>query len=113
MAMIRLKPFTTATTAPGTAGGLLTVADTSGLTRHCHISIGTVAAFAGLRCEVVLVVDATHVVARLANSMEYAGVFNKNDLSAVPAAAPITLEEQWVPDLYQDDVPDNLSIPTK
>lgn len=112
MAMIRLKPFATTTTAIGTAGGLITVTSTAGLARHAHVTLSK-AAWGGLRVEVVRVVSATQFLARVADSFEYRDIRNKADLSSVPDAASVSLEEQWVPDLYQDDVPLDLAIPVK
>jgi hypothetical protein len=115
MAMIRLQPFTTSTLAAGTASGVLNVAATTGITRNACLSIDH--ATGGWRVQVVRVVDATHIIARktgftaVSGEQGYQG--KANDLSDIPNGAAVVLEEQWVPDLYQDDVPDNLSIPTK
>jgi len=114
MAMLRLKPFTTTLTADGTTAGVLTVAATTGITRHACLSIA--GSGNGWRVEVVLVVDATHIIARMTGftaAIPGQGNMNVNDLSAIKNGATVILEEQWVPDLYQDDAPQNLAVPIK
>lgn len=115
MAFIRLQPFTTTLTADASVAGLLTMASTAGITRHSCLSIAT--ATDGWRVEVIRVIDATHVLARmtgfLAATTAQPNQGNAMDLSAIPNGASVILEEQWVPDLYQDDLPANLAIPVK
>ena len=115
MALIRLQPFTTTLTANGTSAGLLTVASTTGITRHSCLSVGT--ATDGWRVEVIRVIDATHLLARMTGFMVVSpsqpNQGNVMNLSVIPNGAAVSLEEQWVPDLYQDDVPANLAIPVK
>lgn len=115
MATLRLQPFNTSLTADGTPAGLLTVASTTGITRNSHLSIGTVSD--GWRVEVIRVIDATHVLARMTGFLA-AGPSQQNhgnamDLSVIPNGAAVILEEQWVHDVQQDDAPANLAIPTK
>lgn len=109
MAMMRYQPFTTTLTAAGTVGGLLTMTATTGIGRHCCLSLTH--ATGGWRVEVVRIISATQVLARMTGFV--AGQGNVNDLSAIPNGATVSLEEQWVPDTYQDDVPATLAIPTK
>lgn len=115
MAMIRLQPFSTTLTAAGTAGGLLTMADTSGITRHACLSIAGTGE--GWRVEVIRVIDGTKVLARktgfMAVSSDQPHQGNPQNLSDITDGAAVLVEEQWVPDLYQDDVPATLSIPVK
>lgn len=115
MASIRLQPVSTTLTANGTVGGVLTMASTTGITRNCHLSIDHVTG--GWRVTVVRVVDATHVIARqvgfTAASVNGPAVQNVHDLSALPNGAAVILEEQWVQDLYSDDIPATLAIPVK
>jgi hypothetical protein len=115
MAMIRLQPFTTTLTADGTTAGVLTLASTAGITRHACLSVAGTGE--GWRIEVIRVVDGTHIIARMTGFMAVGpsqpNQGNVNNLSALKNGATVILEEQWVPDLYQDDVPTNLAIPTK
>lgn len=115
MASLRLTPVETTTTAQGTASGTLTIASSVGMTRHCvlHITHAT----GGWMVEVVKVISATSLLARqcgfTANSPVTPGVKNPQDLTVIPNGAAVIMPEQWVADLYSDDAPDTLSIPTK
>jgi hypothetical protein len=115
MATYRLQPVITATTAQGTATGLLTLGTTVGITRHSVLLISH--ATGGWKVEVDRVIDATKVLARqcgfTAMSPVNSPIQNPQDLTVVPNGADVTLPEQWVSDLYVDDLPDSLSLPTK
>jgi hypothetical protein len=115
MATIRLKPFTTNLTAQGTVGGILKMTSTSGITRHACLSIDS--GSAGWRVQVIRVVDSITVIARMTGFQAVSGTQpnqgNPNDLTPITNGSVVILEEQWVPDLYQDDVPTDLAIPVK
>jgi len=115
MATYRLQPVTTATTAQGTVAGLLTLATTVGITRHAVLLISH--ATGGWQVQVDRVIDGSRLLARqcgfTAASPVNSPVQNPQDLTVVPNGADVFMQEQWVADLYVDDLPDSLSLPTK
>jgi len=115
MPMMRVKSFTTNLTAGGTAAGLLVMADTSGITRNSVLNIDH--ATGGFRVQVERVLDSKQLLAAItdftAESGNGPGVWNRRNLSAIPNGATVILEEQWVQDLYAEDAPMSLAIPTK
>ena len=116
MASLRLQPVVTSTTAIGTVAGLLTLASTVGITRHAVLQVDAAGA-GGWMVEVVKVIDVTKLIARqcgfTAASPVNPPVKNPNDLTVIPNGATVYMTEQWVADLYNDDIPDSLSLPTK
>jgi len=113
MAMIRVKPVVTTTSAQGKANGELTLTTTVGIPRHSILSIskdtGGGPTDGGWIVEILAVVDGTHVMAQYAD--DGLSSANRKDLTAIPTASQVVLAEQWVPDLYSDDIPDSLKFP--
>jgi hypothetical protein len=118
MASLRLPAVTTSTTAVGTSTGYLALATTVGITRHAVLQVTAAGGGdGGWLLQVDSIVDGTHLIARqcgfIADSPVNPGVRNPQNLSIIPNGAVVVMPEQWVADLYSDDAPDSLSIPTK
>jgi hypothetical protein len=115
MASLRVQPVVTSTTAQGTAAGHLSVASTTGIPRHAVLVISH--ATGGWVVEVVRVIDGTKLLGRqcgfIAETSANRHVNNPQDLTVIPNGATVVMEEQWVQDLYSDDVPLTLANPVK
>ena len=110
MAMIRVKPVVTATSAQGKVNGQLTLTTTVGITRHAILSINKDPG-GGWIVEVLAIIDGTNLLARYAD--DGVPLANRKDLTAIPTASTVVMPEQWVPDLYSDDIPDSLKFPVR